>query len=43
MSCEQNDFFHDLMINIITSQTGVSEMANDDDDDEWRRFMVKTV
>ena len=31
----QNGLFQDLMNVILTSQTGISEMVNDDDDDEW--------
>ena len=35
IECPLNDLFHDIVIIILTSQTAVRELDNDDDDDEW--------
>ena len=33
--CPLNDLFHDVVTIILTSQTAVSELDNEDDDDDW--------
>ena len=33
--CSLNDLFHDVVTVILMSRTAISELDNDDDDDDW--------